>query len=142
MPCVQTTPAQNVAVARRWYDEALNQNRLDILDGLLAPDVVHHAAVLVDLVGPEAVKSGLSALLTGFPGIQYTVDAIHAAGDRVLVRWTGRGTQNGEFLGFPASGRAVEWSGMNAFRFSCGEIIEGWSEANGLQILRQIGALP
>jgi hypothetical protein len=31
---------------------------------------------------------------------------------------------------------------MNAFRFSCGVVIEGWSEANGLAILRQIGASP
>jgi steroid delta-isomerase-like uncharacterized protein len=142
MPCPTTTAAQNATVARRWYDEALNQDRLDILDRLLAPDVVHHAAVFVDLVGPEAVKGSLAALLAGFPGIQYTVDAVYAEGDRVLVRWTGRGTQNGEFLGVPPSGRAVEWSGMNAFRFSCGEIVEGWSEANGLEIFRQIGALP
>jgi hypothetical protein len=30
---------------------------------------------------------------------------------------------------------------MNAFRFACGKIIEGWSEANGLTLLRQLGGL-
>ena len=84
----------------------------------------------------------LRALRTGFPDIRYTVDAVHAVGDTVLIRWTGRGTHTGPFLGFPPSGVAVDWSGMNAFRFACGVIVEGWSEANGLQVLRQIGALP
>jgi hypothetical protein len=31
---------------------------------------------------------------------------------------------------------------MNAFRFNCGVVIEGWSEANGLAIMRQIGVIP
>jgi steroid delta-isomerase-like uncharacterized protein len=141
-PCPATTPAQNAATARRWYDDVLNQGRFDVLDGLLDENVVHHAAVFTDLVGPEQVAGSLRALLTGFPDIRYTVDGIVTDGDRVLVRWTGRGTQTGPFLGVPPSGRTVEWSGINAFRFDCGVIVEGWSEANGLQVLRQIGGAP
>jgi hypothetical protein len=30
---------------------------------------------------------------------------------------------------------------MNAFRFQCGRMIEGWSEANGLGLLRQLGGV-
>jgi steroid delta-isomerase-like uncharacterized protein len=140
--CRQTTPAQNAALARRWYDEVLNQGRFDVLDELLAEDIVHHAAVFVDLVGRADVGGSLRALLAGFPDIQYTVDDVVAAGDTVLLRWTGRGTHQGVFLGVPPTGRPVDWSGMNAFRFACGEIVEGWSEANGWEVLRQIGARP
>ena len=60
----------------------------------------------------------------------------------MLVRWTGKGTHTGTpFLGVATSGKPVEWSGMNAFRFQCGRIIEGWSEANGLALLRQLGGM-
>jgi len=139
--CPETTPAENAAAARRWYDEVLNQGRIDVLDGLLAEDVVHHAALFVDLKGRQETAGSLRAIRAGFPDIRYTVDGVVAAGDKVLVRWTGKGTHEGPFLGFAPSGATVDWSGMNAFRFACGRIVEGWSEANGLAILRQIGAL-
>jgi steroid delta-isomerase-like uncharacterized protein len=141
-PCPTTTPAQNAAAARRWYDHVLNQGRFEVLDEILAEDIVHHAAVMVDLVGRDLTGGGLRTLLAGFPDIQYRVDAVYAAGDHVLIRWTGRGTQTGSFLGVPPTGRSIDWSGMNAFRFACGVIVEGWSEANGLEIFRQIGAVP
>jgi steroid delta-isomerase-like uncharacterized protein len=139
-PCPITTPAQNTAMARRWYDELLNQGRFEVLDDLLAEDVVHHAALFVDLNGRQETGDSLRAIRVGFPDIQYRVDGVVAQGDTVLLRWTGRGTQTGAFLGFPPSGNRVDWSGMNAFRFACGMVVEGWSEANGLAILRQIGA--
>jgi steroid delta-isomerase-like uncharacterized protein len=141
-PCPSTTPAQNAAMARRWYDQVLNRGQFEVLNDLLAEEVVHHAAVFVDLVGREETGGSLRALRDGFPDIEYRVDAVLASGDTVVIRWTGRGTQIGQFLTFPPSGARVDWSGMNAFRFSCGVVVEGWSEANGLQMLRQIGAIP
>jgi steroid delta-isomerase-like uncharacterized protein len=141
-PCPTTTPAQNTAMARRWYDQVLNQGQFDVLNQILAEDVVHHAALFVDLVGREETGGSLRALRTGFPDIEYRVDGVVTSSDLVLIRWSGRGTQTGEFLGFPPSGARMDTQGMNAFRFSCGVIVEGWSEANGLQMLRQIGAIP
>jgi steroid delta-isomerase-like uncharacterized protein len=138
--CPATTPAQNAAQARRWYDEALNQDRFEVLDDLLAENIVHHGGVLVDLVGREAVAGGLRAILNAFPDWHSTVDAVVAGGDTVLIRWSARGTQLGPFVGVPASGNVVDWSGMNAFRFACGVVIESWSEVNGLEFLRQTGA--
>lgn len=140
--CVDTTPAENIAAARRWYDEALNQRNLDVLDEILWPNAVHHAGVLPDAVGAEAVKGSLAPLSAGFPDIRFTVDDVVADDHTVLVRWSGKGTHTGSpFLGVETSGKPVEWSGMNAFRFQCGRIIEGWSEANGLAILRQLGGI-
>ena len=141
-PCPTTSPAQNTAMARRWYDQVLNRGQFEVLTEILAEDVVHHAALFVDLVGREETGGSLRALRTGFPDIEYWVDGVLTSSDVVLIRWWGRGTQTGEFLGFPPSGARMDTQGMNAFRFSCGVIVEGWSEANGLQMLRQIGAIP
>ena len=52
--CVETTPEQNVAAARRWYDEALNQRKLEVLDEFVWPNMVHHAGLFPDAVGAEA----------------------------------------------------------------------------------------
>ncbi len=140
--CVDTTPEQNIAAARRWYDEALNQRKLEVLDEFVWPNMVHHAGLFPDAVGAEAVKGSLAPLSAGFPDIQFTVDDVLADGNSVLVRWIGKGTHTGTpFLGVATSGKPVEWGGMNAFRFQCGRIIEGWSEANGLALLRQLGGM-
>ena len=140
--CITTTTEENAAAARRWYDEALNGRQLDVLDKILWPNAVHHAGLFPDALGTEAVKGSLAPLSAAFPDVQFTVDDVLAEGDRVLVRWTGKGTHTGTpFLGVATSGKPVEWSGMNAFRFQCGRIIEGWSEANGLALLRQIGGM-
>jgi len=140
--CVTTTAEQNVAAARRWYDEALNQRQLDVLDEFVWPNMVHHAGLFPDAVGAEAVKGSLAPLSAAFPDIAFTVDDVLADEESVLVRWTGKGTHTGtSILGVATSGKPVEWSGMNAFRFQCGRIIEGWSEANGLALLRQLGGI-
>ena len=140
--CITTTPEENLAAARRWYDEALNQRKLEVLDEILWPNAVHHAGLFPDAVGADAVKGSLAPLSAAFPDIRFTVDDVLADDDTVLVRWTGKGTHTGTpFLGVATSGKPVEWSGMNAFRFQCGRIIEGWSEANGLALLRQVGGM-
>jgi steroid delta-isomerase-like uncharacterized protein len=139
--CPTTTPAENAAAARRWYDEVLNQGRFEVLDEILTADVVHHAGLMVDKIGREETGGSLREIRAGFPDIRFTVDRVVADGDKVLILWTGKGTHTGRFVGFEASGKSVDWSGMNAFRFQCGKIVEGWSEANGLSMLRQIGAL-
>lgn len=140
--CATTSPADNIAAARRWYDDVLNAGRFDILDELLADDVVHHAAMFVDRKGPEETAGSLRAIRAGFPDIHYAIDGVVAEGDKVLIRWNGTGTQTGPFLGIAPSNAPVDMSGMNAFRFACGKIVEGWSEANSLTIMRQIGAAP
>jgi steroid delta-isomerase-like uncharacterized protein len=140
--CVVPGEEAHKASARRWYEEALNQGRMEVLDEFVWPEEVHHSALFPDTVGIDAIKGSLNALRGAFPDIQFSVDDVLADDDMVLVLWTGRGTHTGTpFLGVPTSGKPVEWSGMNAFRFACGKVIEGWSEANGLALLRQLGGI-
>lgn len=140
--CVATTPEENVALARRWYDEGLNARTLAVIDEIAWPNMVHHSGLLPDAVGAEAVKGSLAPLSAAFTDIVFTVDDVLADDDTVLVRWTGKGTHDGTpFLGVATTGKPVSFAGMNAFRFQCGRMIEGWSEADGLGLLRQLGGL-
>jgi hypothetical protein len=71
-----------------------------VLDDLRVKDVVHYAALFVDLQGRQETTGSLRAIRAGFPDIRYTVDGVVAEGDKVLVWWTGEGTHEGPFLGF------------------------------------------
>jgi len=140
--CPATTPEENVAMVRRWYDEALNGRKPEVFAEVLWPNAVLHLGVFPDALGAEAVTRSLGTLTAGFPDLSYTVDDVITDDDMVLARWSGTGTHTGAaFLGIETSGKPVDWNGMNAFRFQCGRIIEGWSEANGLSALRQLGGM-
>jgi len=141
-PCPATTEAENEAIARRWTEEALNGQDLAVLDEILAADVVHDAGTFPARRGREAVEQTIVAILASFPDVRYSVDQVITEGDLVVVRWTGRGSHGGAYLGVPATGRPVELTGINLYRIACGRIAEGWSETDGVGILRQIGVLP
>jgi len=65
-----------------------------------------------------------------------------AEGEKVVNRYTGRGTHRGEFLGVAPTGRRVELAGVTIFRLRRGKLIGGWDFYDGLGLLRQLGALP
>jgi len=140
--CPPGSAEENATIARRWTEEALDAHALDVLDEFVAADIVHHAGLYNDEIGRDALKSDLAALLAAFPDIRFSADVVVATEDRAAVRWTGRGTNDGEFQGQPPTGVGVEFTGTNVYRIACGEIVEGWSEPDSLGLLQQLGLLP
>lgn len=130
--CPMTSEEENEAIARRWHDDAISGHDLAVLDEIAADDIVHHAGSFPDGEGVEAVKQVLGALLTGFPDVRQTIDAIASDDDIVVTRWTTEGTHEGEFQGYAPTGLPITWSGINLFRIECGRIAEAWSELDGL----------
>lgn len=71
-----------------------------------------------------------------FPDLEITFDEQLAAGDRVVDRWTGRGTHEGELMGIPPTGRSVTASGISIHR-----IAETWNTYDAAGMLRQVGGI-
>ena len=133
--CPTTTEDENAAIARRWHEEAINHHDLTVLDEILAPDASHDSATFSTNPGPRAV---LGALLTGFPDVRHTVEAVITQGDLVVIRYTATGTHAGEFQGYAPTGKRVTWTGINIYRLECGRIAEVWSELDGLGRIAQL----
>ena len=133
---------ENKAVVRRAFDEVAMGN-MTTVDEIIAPEFVRHdLAGGPETHGPDGVKRLIAGLRTGFPDLQTTIEDIFSDGDRVVVRFTARGTQTGPFMGIAATGREATWRGVNIYRVSGGRIRETWQMADGLGILRQLGAAP
>jgi len=79
---------------------------------------------------------------TAFPDLERKIEDMLADGDKVVVRWTARGTQTGEFQGIPPSHKFATSSGITIFRIADGRIVEEWSESDLLGLLQQIDAIP
>jgi predicted ester cyclase len=73
----------------------------------------HNLAVVLEQVptgellpGHAAVAEAHERLWAAFPDFQEEVVAQAANGDRVMPEWICTGTQRGEFLGLPGTGRS------------------------------------
>lgn len=138
--CPPGTPEEHAEIGRRWT-EALAQQDLTLLDDFVSEDLVHHSGIFVDSIGREALKDNFRDLFAAFPDITFTADVIVADEDGAVVRWTGIGTNDGPFQGAEPTGLPVTFTGINSYRIDCGTIIEGWSDADSLWLLLQLGLI-
>lgn len=117
---------------------AYNQRSLDQFDELLADDVV----LVRDgekAHGLAEFKQVLDRLQRAFPDIQYRVDDVIVAGDRIALRWEARGTQRGDYLGQAATGRPLSYTGITIYeRRSDGKIGRIYVAADLLSLLRRM----
>jgi steroid delta-isomerase-like uncharacterized protein len=81
-------------------------------------------------------------MIAAFPDLERTIEDMVAEGDKVVARWTAKGTHTGDFQGIPPSGRVATSSGITIFRIADGRIVEEWSESDMLGLLQQVGAIP
>jgi steroid delta-isomerase-like uncharacterized protein len=81
------------------------------------------------------------AMQTAFPDLDRRVEDLVAEGDKVVARWSARGTNTGAFNGMPPTGKVAESSGITIFRLQDGRIVEEWSESDMLGLLTQLGAI-
>ena len=133
---------ENKALVRRFFDEMLNPGNAEVGDELFAVDAVDHAAFPGQVSGREGFKQAVRMVHAAFPDIRYTFDDMVAEGDRVATRWTLRGTQTGDFLGMPPTGKPVAVTGINVLRFAGGQIVECWETWDRLGLMQQLGVLP
>ena len=88
--------------------------------------------------------SGMGIRVIGkpIPSMMKKVKNWIAEGDKVVSRLTARGTQQGELMGMPPTGKTVRTPAIQIFRFSNGKIVESWAARDDLGTLRQLGQLP
>jgi steroid delta-isomerase-like uncharacterized protein len=132
--------ARNKAVARSFFEDVLDQGKLEDYAKSHAPDFVangegHKASLEEDMAAAREQRKAL-------PDMRVKVNNIVAEGDLVSVYWTASGTNTAAGWGIPATGKSVSVHGMTLFRFERGLIQEEWSVFNMYSIMKQLGLLP
>jgi steroid delta-isomerase-like uncharacterized protein len=134
--------AENKALVRRYVEEVLNNRNLDLIDKLFAPTFIDHDTSMPDARGPAGVKR-LAAMVHGsFPDLHFTVEDMVAEGDKVVYRYSVRGTHQGDFMGIAATGKQFAVTGIHIYRVVDGKLQEEWENWDMLGLLRQLGVVP
>jgi steroid delta-isomerase-like uncharacterized protein len=133
---------ENKALARRVLEEMFNKGNLDVADELLVPDYVDHdPAMPEDIHGPEGFKQYVSGYRSAFSDLHVEIEDQIAEGDKVVTRWTGTGTHDGELAGIPPTGKRVTLPGMEIVRISGGKLVEGWEGYDSMNLMQQLGVV-
>jgi steroid delta-isomerase-like uncharacterized protein len=119
--------SENKILIRRWLAEVFTHGDLDEADELFTPNyALHDPSFPHDVHGPEGIKRYVTAYRAAFPDLRVTVEDQLAEDDRVVTRWTVRGTHSGMFLGLAPTGDEVAVSGIEFARVVGGRIDEAW----------------
>src|SRR5664280_2468 len=96
----------HAATARSLYD-FLNAGDIDEFGGRLADDFVEHE----EMPGLAPTKAGVKDFFrmqrAAFPDMQMVAEDVIASGDKVVARVRYTGTNQGAFMGMPATGKRV-----------------------------------
>jgi len=132
---------ENETLARRFFEELCNGRQGEVADEIVAPEYVSHGPQAPPAEGPDGVRARISVYQDALEGY-WDIQEIHTAGDRVVVRWIGRGTHTGELMGVPPTGATIAVDAITVFRISDGKIAEEWTVWDALGLLQQVGAVP
>jgi len=132
------------AFIRRWFEEVWNKGREEAIDEMFAEDGVAHG--LADetgatLTGPAGFKPFFRTFRGAFPDIKVIVEDTVAEGDKVAARCTLRATHAGDNLGFAATQKPLDITGIAIVRVRDGKIVEAWNNFDFMTMSRQLGTL-
>jgi steroid delta-isomerase-like uncharacterized protein len=135
---------ENKALSRRVLEEAFSQGNFDVLDEVVAEDAQDHDTQnpFRDERGPAAAKKSISIYREAFPDLTFTVEDQIAEGDKVVSRWIAVGTNDGEMMGVPATGKQTTVTGIAIDRIQDGRIVETWVNWDTLGMMQQLGLVP
>ena len=138
---MEKTEAHKKAMKR--FETMINTADTAIAKELVADEAPFYTpASAKPLYGGEGYLSVVHWMRKGFSDVQWKLEEMVAEGNIVAVRWTLTGTNDGEFMGMPATGKHILTSVMNFYYFNDeGKIINDVAAEGMIGILRGIGML-
>lgn len=135
---------ENKRLGQRWFEEVWNEGRNGAIDELLSPEGVGFglAEPGTEVRGPEHLKPFVRNLRDAFPDLHIAVEDMVAEGDKVAIRFRVTGTHKGSGLGFPATNRTIDVTGMTIIQFANGKLLHGWNNWDQLGMMEQLGVAP
>lgn len=142
MPSPRTVsePEENLALARRYFDELLNKGRWNAMDELLTEDFEFQLASQRTVTGKDGLRGYVGYLRNAFTNLHFDIEREAANDNRVAIRWHITGTHTGEFNGMQPEGNPVDEYGIDMFEFWNGKIRKVHVVANQLGLNNQMTA--
>ena len=132
----------HIATVRGMY-ESINSLDIGGFAEHLADNFVEHEAT----PGLEPTKAGVKKFflmqIAAFPDLRFAVEDVYGSGDKVVARVRYTGTNKGDFMGTPATGKRVDVQLIDMFQFDGnGRVREHWGLIDTAAMMQQLGLMP
>jgi steroid delta-isomerase-like uncharacterized protein len=131
----------NKALMQKFYDDVANGGKMDMIDTYMSKDFVEHEMFPGMAPGREGCRQFFTMMRTAFPDMKFTVEFMLADGDKVAAYVTMSGTQKGEFMGMPASGKSFSAKTVDIVRIVDGKAVEHWGATDSMSMMQQLGGM-
>lgn len=136
---------QHKTIVRRWIEEAWNHGNIDVADQIYSPAYCARGRLTE---GGEAIK-GIANIKRfvletrkAFPDLCFTIEHLIAENDKVVGVFTLRGTHTGYLDAIAPTGRKIEITAIDVWRFENGRIVERCAVSiDRLGLLQQLGVI-
>jgi steroid delta-isomerase-like uncharacterized protein len=130
---------QNEAVARKAL-ECFNTGDTSVADEVIAEGAVNHdPAMPGSEAGPDSLKQAVEMYRGAFPDLKITIEEMFSDRDLVCTRWSSEGTNDGELMGMPPTGKHAKTTGLSIDKVQDGKIVESWTEWDNAGLMQQLG---
>jgi predicted ester cyclase len=138
--------ASHKAIVRRYFEEALDQMNVAILDDIVTTDcIIHRPEVPESIRGLAAFKQFFERIPQVYSELTTTIHDMLAEEDRVACRLSHRAVHRGEWISrlgrHAVGGKTVQWSAIAIFRLREGKIAEEWVNRDELGMLLDLGVV-
>jgi steroid delta-isomerase-like uncharacterized protein len=132
----------NEAIVRRFVDEYQTGGDESVAEEILADDFVDHSPFGPFAPDREGVKQLFAALRVAFPDLRAEIQDQFSQDDKIVTRKTFHGTNDGEFMGMPPTGKQVSFNVIDILRLRDGRFTEHWNVVDAMGLMQQLGAVP
>lgn len=133
---------ENKAIELRFIEEVVNKGNLAVIDEIVDANFVQPDATPGITPDREGMKQFFAMAHSASPDFHSTLEDMFAEGDKVVQRFTARGTHKGEWMGIAPTGKQMTASGIAIHRITGGKIVEGWTSMDMLGVMVQLGVVP
>lgn len=125
-------------LARRYFEEFLNQGNLCVADEIFDPHV-NYRGPFVAIEGVDRLKRYFLMVRKSFPDLHVVAEEGISEGDRVCSCFSSSGTFLGDFDGTQFRRRRFSIRGVDVFRMHHGKILEVRSYFDSYDQMQQLG---
>lgn len=138
------TEEENITTFCRIFDEIWHQpeKTVEVISSTFTDDYLLHISSLAEPLTKEAFTVFVPQWQKAFPDGRMDVLDISVTGNKVWCYWKSVGTHSADYLGICATGRYVNYKGVDIWKFTDdGHVIESWAIPDVLSLLRQLGVI-
>lgn len=128
-------------IVEKLYDLVWSQNRIDLIETLVAPSYTIHSdpgdAWEGKTLTREEYAKRMSYSRVAFPDLKFTLHKIISENNLVAVIWSAQGHHNGDLAGLPATGKLVSFQGQTMYELENGLVRGHWQTIDRLGFISQ-----